>query len=266
MTALRESDVPVPRTFHLCTDRDVIGSLFYVMSYEKGRLFWDPALPALDQSQRARVYDEMNRVLAALHSINPEDIGLADYGYPGNYFARQVNRWSKQYRSAETETITAMDQLIDWLPRNLPDDDGKVSLIHGDYRMDNMMFHPDKERIIALLDWELSTLGHPYADLAYQCMQWGFATDEVLPGLGGLDRKGLGIPSDEEYVARYCERRGLSGIPEWDFYLVFGLFRFAAILQGVLKRAMEGNASSQKAFQYGAMAPTLAAMAVDIVD
>jgi len=266
MTALRNTDVPVPYTYHLCTDRDVIGSMFFVMSFENGRVFWDPALPELDTEQRADIYDEMNRVLAALHDIKPEDVGLADYGYPGNYFERQVSRWSKQYRSSETETITAMDRLIDWLPKNLPQDDGKVSLIHGDYRMDNIMFHASEERAIALLDWELSTLGHPYADLAYQCMQWRFACNEILPGLGGLDRTALGIPTDEEYVARYCERRGLTGIPDWDFYLVFGLFRFAAILQGVLKRAIDGNASSQKALLYGAIAPRLAAMAVEIID
>ncbi len=266
MTALRDSAVPVPHTYHLCTDPDVIGSMFYVMSFENGRIFWNAALPELDNLQRAKIYDEMNRVLAALHDINPEDVGLADYGYPGNYFERQVSRWSKQYRSSETSTIADMDRLIEWLPANMPQDDGSVSLIHGDYRMDNIMFHADEEKVIAVLDWELSTLGHPYADLAYQCMQWRFDYDAVLPGLGKLDRASLGIPTDKEYVARYCERRGLAGIPDWDFYLVFSLFRLAAIVQGVLKRAIDGNASSQKAFQYGAMAPVLAAMAVEIID
>jgi len=266
MTALRDSAVPVPHTYHLCTDPDVIGSMFYVMSFENGRIFWNAALPDLDNPQRTKIYDEMNRVLAALHDINPEDVGLADYGYPGNYFERQVGRWSKQYRSSETSTIADMDRLIEWLPDNMPQDDGSVSLIHGDYRMDNIMFHAGKENIIAVLDWELSTLGHPYADLAYQCMQWRFDYDALLPGLGKLDRASLGIPTDEEYVARYCERRGLAGIPNWDFYLVFSFFRLAAIVQGVLKRAIDGNASSQKAFQYGAMAPVLAAMAVEIID
>ena len=266
MTALRDSDVPVPRTYHLCTDRGVIGSMFYVMSFENGRVFWNAALPELDNTQRTKIYAEMNRVLAALHDINPQDVGLADYGYPGNYFARQVGRWSKQYRSSETSTIAEMDRLIEWLPANLPKDDGSISLIHGDYRMDNIMFHASEERAIALLDWELSTLGHPFADLAYQCMQWRFDRDTVLPGLGKTDRVSLGIPTEEEYVASYCERRGLAGIPEWNFYLVFGLFRMAAILQGVLKRAIDGNASSNKAFQYGAMAPRLAAMAAEIID
>ncbi|RLA49894.1 MAG: phosphotransferase family protein [Gammaproteobacteria bacterium] len=266
MTALRDTDVPVPRTYHLCTDRDVLGSMFYVMSFENGRIFWDAALPDLDNTQRAKIYDEMNRVLAALHDIVPEDVGLADYGFPGNYFARQVGRWSKQYRSSETSTIADMDRLIGWLPDNMPQDDSSVSLIHGDYRMDNIMFHASEERAIALLDWELSTLGHPFADLAYQCMQWRFDYDDVLPGLGKVDRVSLGIPTDEQYVTRYCERRGLAGIPDWNFYLVFGLFRMAAIVQGILKRAIDGNASSSKAFQYGAMAPRLAAMAAEIID
>ena len=266
MTALRDTDVPVPHTYHLCTDRDVIGSMFYVMGFENGRVFWNATLPELDNAQRANIYDEMNRVLAALHDIRPEDVGLADYGYPGNYFARQISRWSKQYRSSETSTIADMDRLIEWLPANMPEDDGSVSLIHGDYRMDNIMFHGSEERAIALLDWELSTLGHPFADLAYQCMPWQFDCDAVLPGLGKVDRVSLGIPSDEEYVARYCERRGLTGIPDWNFYLVFSLFRLAAIVQGMLKRAIDGNASNQKAFQYGAMAPWLAARATGIID
>ena len=266
MTALRDSAVPVPTTYHLCTDRDVIGSLFFIMSYEKGRVFWTPALPGLGNESRTRIYDEMNRVLAALHDIKPHEVGLDDYGYPGNYFARQINRWSKQYRSSETVTIPDMERLIEWLPANLPADDGSVSLIHGDYRLDNIMFHATEDRAIALLDWELSTLGHPYSDLAYQCMQWRFGHDEALPGLGKLNRESMGIPGDEEYVARYCERRGLAGIPDWNFYLVFGFFRLAAILQGVLKRAMDGNASSKKALMYGAMAPRLAAMAVEIID
>ncbi len=266
MSALRDTDVPVPHTYHLCTDRDVLGSMFYVMSFEDGRVFWDAMLPELENTQRAKIYDEMNRVLAALHDINPENVGLADYGYSGNYFSRQVGRWSKQYRSSETSTIADMDRLIEWLPANLPEDDGSVSLIHGDYRMDNIMFHTSEERAIALLDWELSTLGHPFADLAYQCIQWRFDYDDLLPGLGKVDRVSLGIPTDEQYVTRYCERRGLTGIPDWNFYLVFGLFRMAAIVQGILKRAIDGNASSSKAFQYGTMAPRLAAMAVEIID
>lgn len=264
--ALQQSEVPVPRALHLCEDRELIGSLFYIMSYEQGRTFWDPGLPELDIAQRGSVYNEMNRILAALHEVDIEAIGLQDYGRPGNYFERQINRWSKQYRASETESIPAMDDLIDWLPDNMPDDDGRVSLIHGDYRMDNMIFHSSEPGVIALLDWELSTLGHPYADLAYQCMQWRMDRDDVISGFGELDRVALGIPDESEYVAQYCQRRNIASIPHWNFYLVFGFFRFAAILQGVLKRAIEGNASSGKAFEYGALTPKLAKMAVELVD
>ena len=264
MTALRDSDVPVPRTFHLCEDREVIGSLFFVMEYVQGRLFWDPALPDLDKGQRARIYDEMNRVLAALHNTDVEAAGLSDFGYPGNYFQRQVNRWSKQYLASETDRIDAMHVLMDWLPASMPADDGQVSLIHGDYRIDNIIFHPRQEKALALLDWELSTLGHPYADLAYQCMQWRMQHDAAIAGLGGIDRSQLGIPVEEDYVERYCRRRGISHIDHWDSYLVFGFFRFAAILQGVMKRALEGDASSKKAMDYGNLAPVLAEMAVKL--
>jgi len=266
INALKDTDVPVARADHLCEDRDVIGSMFYVMSFENGRIFWNPALPEFDNKQRTDIFDEMNRVLCALHDVDIEAVGLGDYGRPGNYFERQIGRWTKQYKASETEPIAAMDQLMDWLPANIPADDGKVSLIHGDYRLDNIIFHPTQTSALALLDWELSTLGHPYADLAYQCMQLRLGPDAVIAGLGELDRKALGIPTEAEYVARYCERRKIDGIPNWDFYLAFSFFRFAAILQGVLKRAIEGNASSQKAFDYGALAPTLAAMAVDLIE
>lgn len=266
MTALRDSDVPVPRTFHLCEDREVIGSLFFVMEYVDGKLFWDPSLPEINGDQRGCIYNEMNRILAKLHDVNINAVGLFDYGYPGNYFERQVSRWSKQYQASETETITAMNTLMEWLPANTPADDGQVSLIHGDYRLDNMIFHPQREQIVALLDWELSTLGHPYADLAYQCMQWRLPSDTDIPGLGGLNRVELGIPEEQEYVAMYCERRGIGAIDHWEYYLSFGFFRLAAILQGVMKRALMGNASSQKALAYGKMAPVLAEMAVEIID
>jgi aminoglycoside phosphotransferase (APT) family kinase protein len=266
ISALEGSDVPVPRALHLCEDRGVIGSLFYLMSYEPGRIFWDPTLPDLKPAERGAVYAEMNRVLAALHDIDIEAAGLADFGRPGSYFERQVSRWSRQYKASAIEPLADMDRLIDWLPRNLPPDDGKVSLIHGDYRIDNIIFENDGTRARALLDWELSTLGHPYADLAYQCMQWRMDRDCVIPGLGDIDRRALGIPDEREYVAAYCARRGLDAIPEWNFYLVFGFFRFAAILQGVLKRAVDGNASSDKAFAYGALAPRLARMAVELID
>jgi len=264
--ALRDSEVPVARALHLCQDRAVIGSLFYLMSYEPGRIFWDPCLPELGKAERGDIYREMNRVLAALHDVDVGVVELADFGRPGSYFERQVSRWSRQYRASETAAIPAMDRLIEWLPRNLPEDDGKVSLIHGDFRIDNIVFEASRPRARALLDWELSTLGHPYADLAYQCMQWRMDRDCVIPGLGDSDRAALGIPSEQDYVAQYCERRGLDVIPHWNFYLVFGFFRFAAILQGVLKRAIDGNASSSKAYEYGALAPVLARQALELID
>ena len=264
--ALQQSAVPVAQAIHLCADRNVIGSMFYLMSYEAGRIFWDPSLPGMAPAERGAIYSEMNRVLAALHDVDVEAVGLADFGRPGNYFERQVSRWSGQYRATETESIPAMDRLIEWLPQNLPPDDGKVSLIHGDFRIDNIIFDAERPQAKALLDWELSTLGHPYADLAYQCMQWRMARDCVIPGLGDIDRVALGIPSEQEYVKQYCQRRNLDGIPDWNFYLVFGFFRFAAILQGVLKRALDGNASSRKAFDYGALAPVLAQQALALID
>ncbi len=266
IAALRDSEVPVARAIHLCEDRDVIGSMFYLMSYEPGRIFWDPCLPDLEHDERTAIYSEMNRVLAALHDVDVSAVGLADFGRPGSYFERQVSRWSRQYRASEIEPIPAMDRLIEWLPANLPADDGKVSLIHGDFRIDNIIFETDSARARALLDWELSTLGHPYADLAYQCMQWRMARDCVIPGFGDTDRLALGIPSEQDYVDEYCERRGLGRIPDWNFYLVFGFFRFAAILQGVLKRAVDGNASSGKAFEYGALAPVLARQALELIE
>ena len=266
MRALQDSDVPVPDAIHLCEDRAVLGSLFFVMSYEPGRIFWEPTLPELDVPARGAIYAEMNRVLAALHEVDVAAAGLADFGRPGNYFERQISRWRRQYRASETGRIAAMERLIDWLPANLPPDDGQVGLIHGDYRLDNIVFAADAPRARALLDWELSTLGHPYADLAYQCMQWRMDRDGVLPGLGDADRAALGIPGEAEYVDMYCARRGLAGIPHWNFYLAFGFFRFAAIVQGVGKRALDGNASSDKAAAYGALAPRLAGMALELID
>ena len=267
MRALAGSDVPVPKVLHLCEDRDVIGSMFYVMEYCEGRIFWDAALPELDNSQRSAFYQEMNRVLAALHSVDLEAAGLSDYGRPGNYFERQFDRWQGQYRASELQAISAMDQLILWLGENLPEDDGRVSLVHGDYRLDNIMFHPTESRAIAVLDWELSTLGHPFADLAYQCMQLRMPADSgKVSGLMGVDRRKLGIPSERDYVARYCERMGIAHIDNWAFYLAFSFFRLAAIIQGVAKRAHDGNASSKDAAKLGALVGPLAALALDVIE
>ncbi|MBN8432017.1 phosphotransferase [Microbulbifer salipaludis] len=267
MQALADSAVPVPRVLHLCEDRDVLGSMFYLMEYCEGRIFWDAALPELDNPGRSAFYEEMNRVLAALHSVKLEEVGLADYGRPGNYFERQFDRWQGQYRASELQTISAMDQLILWLEKNLPPDDGRVSLVHGDYRLDNIMFHPTEPRAIAVLDWELSTLGHPLADLAYQCMQLRMPADSGnISGLMGVDRGKLGIPTEREYVARYCERMGIGHIDNWAFYLAFSFFRLAAIIQGVVKRAHDGNASSKDAVKLSAFVGPLASLALDVVE
>lgn len=266
MHALRDTDVPVPAVLHLCSDDAVIGSMFYVMQFIDGRIFWDPALPGCQRDERGAIYEEMNRVLAALHNVDPNTVGLEDFGKPGNYFERQIGRWSAQYRASEIESIDDMNRLIDWLPANNPPDDGRVSIVHGDFRLDNMLFHPTEPRVLAVLDWELSTLGHPFADLAYQCMQWRMPREAIVTGLGGMDRESLGIPSEEAYIARYCERTGLDGIHHWDFYLAFSIFRLAAILQGVKKRAVDGNASSDKAHKMGDLVRPLAAMAVSFID
>jgi len=267
ISALADTDVPVPRTHVLCEDDSIIGSMFYVMEYMEGRILWDPVLPeASDNAERAAIYDAMNQTMAALHNVDVASVGLADYGRPGNYFERQVSRWSKQYRASEIEDIELMNTLMDWLPANMPEDDGTVSLVHGDYRLDNMMFHPDQPHVIALLDWELSTLGHPLADLANQCMAWMLPREGRIKGLAGVDRAALGIPSDEDYIARYCERTGRSGIENWNFYLAFSLFRLAAILQGIRKRAEIGTASSAAPDSQGNAVFLIASMAMELTN
>lgn len=265
ISALAGSPVPVAAAYHLCDDDDVIGSMFYVMAYVEGRIFWDPLLPDLNNDERSAVYDAMNRVLAGLHSIDVEARGLGDFGKPGNYFERQIGRWTKQYLASETETIAAMDELIAWLPANLPEDDGSVALVHGDYRLDNMIFAPAEARIAAVVDWELSTLGHPFADLAYQCMQWRLPNKGISKGLAGFDRASLGIPTEAEYIESYCRRTDRDGIANWTFYLAFSFFRLAAIVQGVMKRALDGNASSTEATKIGRMARPLAEAATALL-
>jgi aminoglycoside phosphotransferase (APT) family kinase protein len=268
MKALAETAVPVPRVLHLSEEESPIGRMFYVMEHVKGRVFWDPALPDISgNSERAAIYDAMNATLATLHDVDLEKAGLADFGRPGSYFERQLSRWTGQYRASETETVKAMDRLIAWLEANLPEDDGRVALVHGDYRLDNMIFAPDAPRVAAVLDWELSTLGHPYADLAYQCMQWRLPHSSGFKGLGGLDRAAIGLPSEEAYVEAYCRRRGLDGIDNWTFCLAFSFFRLAAICQGVYKRALDGNASNpEKAATYGQAVKLLAGLAVEMID
>ncbi len=265
MRALKGSRVPVPDMLFLSGENSAIGRMYFVMSYLDGRIFWAPDLPECEPAERAPIYDAMNAALAALHDIDPAAVGLSDFGRPGNYFERQLSRWTKQYRASETGRIEDMDALIAWLETALPPDDGQVALVHGDYRIDNMIFARDSAQILAVLDWELSTLGHPLADLAYQCMQWRLPHDSGFRGLGGLDRRALGLPTEDAYVAAYCRRRALAGIDGWDFYLAFSFFRLAAILQGVLKRALDGNASNPKRAREMAKAvPVMAAMAMEI--
>lgn len=263
LAALQRTEVPVPKVLHLCEDPEVFGSMFYVMDFLRGRVFWDPALPDLSVEERGAVYDELNRLLAAIHTVDPQAVGLADFGRPGNYFDRQVARWSKQYRAAETETIGEMEALIDWLRANMVPDDGRVSLVHGDYRIDNVMFAADAPRALAAMDWELSTLGHPFADLAYQCMLWRWPGHPVFKGLGAVDLPSLGIPEEQAYIDLYCKRTGIGGIDNWPFYLAFGLFRLAAIAQGVRKRVEEGTASNDQARQVGQLVRPLARLAVE---
>ncbi|MGJ8686428.1 MAG: phosphotransferase family protein [Spongiibacteraceae bacterium] len=265
MNALKDTAVPVATTRLLCSDDSIIGSMFYVMDFIDGDIHWNAALPEHDCAQRSAIYDNMNRVLADLHSVDINAVGLSDYGNAGNYFERQLSRWTAQYRASETEAMPAMETLIDWLSTNLPADDGRVCLTHGDFRLDNMMFQKAGTDVLALLDWELSTLGHPYADLAYQCMQLRIPSEAAIPGLGGVDRAALGIPSEKDYVDRYCARLDIDHIDHWTFYLAFAFFRLSAILQGVYKRALDGNASSQKALDYGALAKPLAEMGADLI-
>ncbi|MEM9580794.1 MAG: phosphotransferase family protein, partial [Pseudomonadota bacterium] len=240
MSALAATDVPVPRMLHLSDDESPLGTQFFVMDYLDGRIFWDPALPELQKPERTAIYDAMNQTLAALHSVDPASIGLGDYGKPGNYFERQTSRWSSQYKASETEPLTDADWVMDWLADNMAEDDGAASIVHGDYRIDNMIYAKDAPQIMALLDWELSTLGHPLADLAYQCMHWRLPNAAEFKGLAGVDRTSIGLPTEDEYVAQYCARRNISVPPNWPFYLVFSYFRFLGGVRGVVRRAVGG--------------------------
>lgn len=265
MTALAQTDVPVARTVLLCEDESVIGTAFYVMDCVEGRIFRDPQLPALDPAERAAIYDSMNDVLARLHKVDIAAVGLSDFGRPGNYFERQVKRWITQYRDAQTEAIPEMEALIDWMPAHIPNDQS-VSIAHGDYRLENSIFHPSEPRMIALLDWELSTIGHPLADLGYNCMLYHMM-NPTQGGLVNTDFAASGIPDEATYVRRYCARTGRAyPIPHWDFYLSFGIFRLAAIAQGVYKRGLDGNASSERAGQYGNTCRMLAETALRIAE
>ena len=269
MQYLQGSAVPVPRMHLLCEDEAVTGRAFYVMEHVAGRVLWDQSLPGMTAGQRAAIYDEMNRVIAALHSTDV-NAAMASYGRHGNYFERQIGRWSKQYRASETEPIAEMDRLMAWLPEHMPAgarDDGHTAIVHGDFRLDNLMFHPSEPRVVAVLDWELSTLGHPLADFSYHCMAWHIPPG-VFRGIGGLDLAALGIPDEAAYVRRYCERRSAAGSPldpaalraDWDFYLAYNLFRMASIMQGIARRVLDGTASSDQARSSGAATRALAEM------
>ena len=267
MRGLQGTAVPVPKMHCLCEDESVIGRAFYVMEFVEGRVLWDQALPGMTNSQRSEIYDEMNRVISALHKVKFAEQGLADYGKPGNYVERQIGRWSKQYAASITQPIAEMDKLMQWLPAHIPAsarDESLVSIVHGDFRHDNLLFHPTEPRVLAVLDWELSTLGHPLADFSYHCMAWHIQPG-TFRGIGGLDVASLGIPTEAEYIQRYCERTGLTTPDalkaDWNFYMAYNLFRIAAILQGIAKRVETGTASSAQAVSSAAGAPLLAKMA-----
>lgn len=267
MQGLQGTDVPVPQMHVLCEDESIIGRAFYVMEFVQGRVLWDQTLPGMTNTERTAIYDEMNRVMAALHTVKFVERGLESYGRPGNYFERQIGRWSKQYVASVTQPIPEMDHLMAWLPANMPSsalDASKVSIVHGDYRLDNLMFHPTEPRVLAVLDWELSTLGHPLADFSYLCMSWHIPPG-TFRGIGGVDIAALGIPSESENIHRYCDRTGLATPADlktdWNFYLAYNMFRIAAILQGIAKRVEAGTASNDEAKVNGAGARPMAELA-----
>jgi aminoglycoside phosphotransferase (APT) family kinase protein len=285
LAALAGSKVPVPRVLGLCEDESVIGRAFYVMEYVEGEVHWDQGLCEMTPAQRRSIYLAMNQTIAALHRIDPAQVGLADYGKPGNYFARQINRWTRQYLSSETEPIVSMHQLIAWLPNNIPPGE-ESCLVHGDFRLDNLIFAPlatpaagaasghstpaagesdhapTAARVCAVLDWELSTLGHPLADFSYHCMSWHIPPG-IFRGIAGLDLAALGIPEESEYLALYCaqtQREAGALMQYWNFYLAYNMFRLAGILQGIMKRVVEGTAASDEARESGERARPMADM------
>jgi len=259
MDALSKAGFPAARQYALCEDEDVIGRAFYIMEFMDGRVLWDQSMPNMSNAERTAHYDEMNRVIAQLHSIDYKAIGLETYGKPGNYFGRQIDRWTRQYKASETEHIPAMEHLIEWLPQHIPSGE-QTTIVHGDYRLDNMIFHPTEPRILAVLDWELSTLGHPLADFSYHCMSWHIVPG-LFRGIAGLDLKSLGIPTEEDYLAKYSERTGIAIHKEdFRFYLAYNMFRMAGILQGIMKRYQDGTAASEQALKNGQAARPMAEM------
>jgi aminoglycoside phosphotransferase (APT) family kinase protein len=262
LSALAGSGVPVARVYGYCADEAVVGAPFYVMDFVEGRVFWDQRLPGLSNEERAAIFDSVNETIARLHGLDPAAVGLEDFGRPGNFMARQIARWTKQYEASETEKIPSMDRLIEWLPAQVPEQTG-TAVVHGDFRLDNLIVHPSEPRVIAVLDWELSTLGDPLADFAYHVMAWRISPD-VFRGLAGVDIASLGIPGEAAYLASYRARTGREAIPSWDFYMIYSMFRIAAIIQGIAKRAQDGNASSVQAAKIGGAARPIADQAWEL--
>ena len=264
MHALWDTDVPVPKMYCLCEDTNVLGTKFYVMEMVDGRLFTDTHLPALSNEERRAIYLDLARVMALLHNVDPEAVGLGEFGRPGNYYERQIGRWSKQYVASKTEELPAMDRLMAWLPDNIPPQ-GKTVVVHGDYRLGNVLIHPTEPRIVAVLDWELSTLGDALADLGYLCQEYHGESYED-EGLVNVDFEATGIPTEAEFVAEYCKHAGRETIDNWPFYLIYNMFRSAAIIQGVYKRGLDGNAASAKALEYKDHCRTRSTRAIALLD
>ncbi len=249
ISALHSIGYPVPRPYLLCEDESVAGTMFYIMDCVEGRIYWEPEIPGIDRDERTAIYDAMNETIAALHNVDYKALGMEDFGRPGNYFARQISRWSKQYVASESETIVEMNKLMEWLPENIPEDDS-TSIVHGDYRLDNMILHPTEPKVIAVLDWELSTIGHPLADFTYHMMQWRMpagGTSSGTASIADLDIMALGIPNEQEYVDAYCRRTGRDSIENMDYYMAYNFFRIAGILQGIIGRVRDGTAASEHA-------------------
>jgi aminoglycoside phosphotransferase (APT) family kinase protein len=259
MKALAGTGVPVPPAVLMCDDASVIGTPFFIMGCVDGRVFRQPHLPGVSAADRAAMYEDMADVLARLHGVDVAAVGLGDYGKPGNYYSRQIGRWGQQYLAAKTDEIVSMDRLMEWLPSHIPAGD-ESGIVHGDYRVENLIFHPTEPRIVAIVDWELSTLGHPLADLAYNCLTY-YLPAEALGRAEAVDSDRSGMPDEASYVAAYCRRTGRDGVPNWNFYLAFSMFRLASILQGVYARGLQGNAASTYALQRGAAAKLIADIA-----
>jgi aminoglycoside phosphotransferase (APT) family kinase protein len=261
ISALFATGYPVPRVYGLCTDDSVIGSWFYVMECIEGRIFWDARFPDVAAADRVAHFDAMNQNIARLHQIDPNQVGLGDFGRPGSYFSRQIARWSRQYvEDPDAGRNADMDALVEWLPAHIPPGD-ECTIVHGDFRLDNMIFHPTEPRVVAVLDWELSTLGHPLADFAYHLMMYRVPVGIISGAMGGLDLQGLGLPPEEEYLQTYCRRTGRDGIPGLEFYLAYNLFRLAAICHGIQGRVLRGTAASAAAGQLTRNFPVLARLA-----